>query len=276
MQQLITADQLVPGPAGQRIADGAVLVDGDTIIAVGPRTEVEPQAVDTAQRHTVAGTVLPGLINAHVHLVWDAGFGMLDRYRAADDAELLLGIAGRAQQALRAGVTTLRDLGDRDGLVLRVRDAITRSDLTGPRLLGSGPPLTPPNGHCHFFGGAVSGPDQIRDRIRGNAALGADVIKVMASGGEMTPDSPATWQNQFSAADLVRVVEQARAAGLPVAAHAHAHGTDPRCRLAATESARARARARNRRDRGRGHGRRGYHRTLLLAGRGQLRTRPAR
>ena len=225
MQQLIIADQVVAGPAGQRIADGAVLVDGGTITAAGPRAEVEPQADDAAQRRTAAGgTVLPGLINAHVHLTWDAGFGMLDRFRAADDAELLLGIAGRAQQALRAGVTTLRDLGDRDGLVLRVRDAVNRGDLTGPRLLGSGPPLTPPNGHCHFFGGAVSGPAEIRDRIRRNAELGADVIKVMASGGEMTPDSPATWQNQFSAEDLALVVKESGAVGLPVAAHAH--GTD--------------------------------------------------
>lgn len=194
----------------------------------------------------MAGTVLPGLINAHVHLVWDAGFGMLDRYRAADDAELLLGIAGRAQQALRAGVTTLRDLGDRDGLVLRVRDAITRGDLTGPRLLGSGPPLTPPNGHCHFFGGAVSGPDQIRDRIRGNAALGADVIKVMASGGEMTPTRPPPGKTSFrlrtwssSSSRPVRPdcrwprtrtrTEPTRDAGSPRPnrpAHAHAHGTD--------------------------------------------------
>ncbi|SFE41620.1 Imidazolonepropionase [Actinopolyspora alba] len=221
MQQLITADQVVPGPAGQRIPDGAVLVDGDTITAVGPRAEVEPHA-DNARRHTaVGGTVLPGLVNAHVHLTWDAGFGMLERYQAADDAELLLGIAGRAQQALRAGVTTLRDLGDRDGLVLRVRDAIDRGDLVGPRLLGSGPPLTPLKGHCWFFGGEVSDTAEIRDRIRGNVALGADVIKVMASGGEMTPESPATWQSQFSAEELALVVREAHAAGLPVAAHAH-------------------------------------------------------
>jgi len=99
---------------------------------------------------------------------------------------------------MRAGVTTLRDLGDRDGLVLRVRDAINRGDLLGPRLLGSGPPLTPPQGHCWFLGGTVSSQDDIRAR---NAELGADVIEVMASGGEMRshrqlgPRSllPTTW-----------------------------------------------------------------------------------
>jgi len=220
VQRLITADQVLPGPAGQRIPDGAVLVDGAEITAVGPRTEVEPQAGPEAVRHRAA-TVLPGLINAHVHLVWDAGFGMLERFRAADDAQVLLGVAGRAQQALRAGVTTLRDLGDRDGLVLRVRDAIAAGELAGPRLLGSGPPLTPPGGHCWFFGGEVSGPDEIRARVDRNAELGADVIKVMASGGQMTPDSAPTWQNQFGPEELALVVRQAREHGLPVAAHAH-------------------------------------------------------
>ena len=225
MQQLIIADQVLPGPAGQLITDGAVLIEDAVISAVGPRDEVEPLAEASAQRRAVPGsTVLPGLINAHVHLSWDAGFGFLDRFRAAGDAELLLGIAGRAQQALRAGVTTLRDLGDRDGLVLRVRDAINRGDLVGPRLLGSGPPLTPPRGHCWFFGGAVSSQDDIRTRIARNAELGADVIKVMASGGEMTEESPPTWASQFSADELAVVLEEAHAAGLPVAAHAH--GTD--------------------------------------------------
>ncbi|WP_338602172.1 amidohydrolase family protein [Saccharopolyspora sp. SCSIO 74807] len=223
MQRLITAGQVLVGPAGERIPDGAVLVDDDTITAVGPRAEVEAQAGAEAVRHSAA-TVLPGLINGHVHLVWDAGFGMLDRYQEAGDEQLLLGIAGRAQQALRAGVTTLRDLGDRGGLVLRVRDSIDRGEITGPRLLGSGPPLTPPKGHCWFFGGEVDGPEAIRDRIRRNAELGADVIKVMSSGGQMTRESAPTWQNQFDGDELALVVKTAAEFDLPVAAHAH--GTD--------------------------------------------------
>lgn len=223
VQQLISADQVLIGPAGQRIVDGAVLVEDETIRAVGPRADLEAQADSNALHHRSApgGTVLPGLINAHVHLCWDAGFGFLDRYRAADDHEVLLGVAGRAQQALRAGVTTLRDLGDRNGLALRVRDAIDRGDLVGPRVLGSGPPLTPEGGHCWFLGGEVSGPGAIRERVQRNISLGADVIKVMASGGEMTPESAPTWASQFSAEDLTLVVKDAAAEGLPVAAHAH-------------------------------------------------------
>lgn len=225
MQQLVSAGQVLIGPAGQRLADGAVLTEGETIVAVGRRSDLEARACANAQHHSVpGGTVLPGLINAHVHLCWDGDFGFLDRYHAADDTDLLLGIVGRAQQALRCGVTTLRDLGDRNGLALRVRNAIDRGDLAGPRLLGSGPPLTPPRGHCWFLGGEVAGTEQIRERVQRNAALGADVIKVMLSGGEMTPESAPTWQNQFSMDDLAVVVEEATAAGLPVAAHAHGTG----------------------------------------------------
>ncbi|GAB2671467.1 amidohydrolase family protein [Saccharopolyspora gloriosae] len=220
---LLTAETVLTGPDGDRIPGGAVLVDGTTIVATGPRAEIDrhPGAAGAEHRDFPGATILPGLINGHAHLVWDASFAMLQHYFDADDTELLLGVVGRSQQALRAGVTTLRDLGDRRGLVLRVRDAINRGELTGPRLLGSAAPLTPPKGHCWFFGGEVDGIDAIRAQVRHNADLGADVIKVMASGGETTPDSPPTWAQQFSAEELCVVVAEATAAGLPVAAHAH-------------------------------------------------------
>ncbi|WP_344927420.1 amidohydrolase family protein [Saccharopolyspora gregorii] len=224
---LLTADLVLTGPDGDRIPDGAVLVDGSTIVAAGSRAELDrhPGAAGAQRRDFPGATILPGLINGHAHLVWDASMAMLAHYFDADDAELLLGVVGRAQRALRAGVTTLRDLGDRRGLVLRVRDAIDRGELTGPRLLGSAAPLTPPKGHCWFFGGEVDGIEAIRAQVRHNAALGADVIKVMASGGQMTPDSPPTWAAQFSRQELRVVVEEATAAGLPVAAHAHGTGS---------------------------------------------------
>lgn len=71
MQQLVIADQVLPGPAGQLVTDGAVLIEDTTILAVGPRNQIEPMADASAQRRTFPdGTVLPGLINAHVHLSW--------------------------------------------------------------------------------------------------------------------------------------------------------------------------------------------------------------
>lgn len=233
-RQLITAGQVLPGPAGQRIADGAVLVDGEMIVAVGPRAEVERQVEGAAGRGENGGdvqrrdypghTLLPGLINCHVHLVFDAGPRPVETLAETADPDLLPAMADRAQQALLAGVTTVRDLGDRGGLAIQLRDAINRGELPGPRVVASGPPLTPPGGHCWFFGGEVADQDAIRRQVRHNAELGCDVIKVMASGGQLTPNSPPMWQSQFTPDELRVVVSEATAAGLPVAAHAH--GTD--------------------------------------------------
>lgn len=222
MQRLITAREVLAGPVGQRIKDGAVLIDGDAITATGPREEIERAADDDAVRSDYPRhAILPGLINCHVHLAFNSGQHVVDELRATGDSALLLGMAGRAQQALTSGVTTVRDLGDRDGLVFQVRAAIERGELLGPRILAAGPPLTPPRGHCWFFGGEVDGPDAIRERIRRNAALGADVIKVMASGGSLTPESVSMREEQFGVAELKLIVREARDAGLPVAAHAH-------------------------------------------------------
>nr|WP_280722344.1 amidohydrolase family protein [Kitasatospora sp. MAA4] len=222
MELLISAGRVLTGPGGECVDDGAVLVSGGSIAAVGTRDEVEQVAPDGVRRASFPdGTVLPGLINCHVHLAFDAGPDPITSLQEADDTSLLLGMAGRAQQALAAGVTTVRDLGDRGGLAVRLRDAIAEGVLPGPRILAATAPLTPPGGHCWFLGGEVSGEEAIRDRVRRNAESGADVIKVMATGGSLTKGGAATWQSQFSTEELHAVVAEARRAGLPVAAHAH-------------------------------------------------------
>ncbi|VVJ21505.1 Uncharacterised protein [Amycolatopsis camponoti] len=216
-QQLFTADQVLPGPAGERIRDGAVLFQDGTLLLVGPRADVEHLVSPTAERHDFpGGTILPGLINCHVHLVFDA---CGDPARAAADATHA-DLVDRADRLLCSGVTTVRDLGDRDGLAIQFRNQRPR----GPRIVASGPPITIPDGHCWFLGGTADGEAELRARVRHNAELGADVIKVMASGGQITPNSPKMWDNQFTTAELTAIVDEASKAGLPVAAHAH--GTD--------------------------------------------------
>ncbi|SOE15059.1 Imidazolonepropionase [Streptomyces sp. 2323.1] len=222
---LFTADQVITGPNGARITDGAVLVRGDRIAAVGPREEIERLAPEGLPARSVPhGTLLPGLIDSHVHLIFDGGANPLEVAQQTADEELLEGMADRAQQLLHSGVTTVRDLGDRNGLAIRLRDAITNGALPGPRILSSATPLTSPGGHLHVFGGEVTGQDAIRTMVRRNADLGAEVIKVMATGGGMTKGGPAIWQNQFTEHELSVVVDEAARHGLPVAVHAH--GTD--------------------------------------------------
>lgn len=222
MQVLITAGQLLAGPMGERTPDAAVLVDGAMIVAAGPRARVRAIAGPEATRiDRPNATVLPGLVDAHVHLAFEPGPGLIEAVRDAEDLDLVRTMAGHARQLLDAGVTTARDLGDRGGLSVRIRDAVAAGRLAGPRLRVATVPLTVPDGHCWFLGGEVAGEAGIRARVRANAAAGADWIKVMGSGGQLTPGGAQMWEPQFTAAELAIVVDEARRHGLPVAVHAH-------------------------------------------------------
>ncbi|MEU4200822.1 amidohydrolase family protein [Streptomyces sp. NPDC026294] len=216
---LITAERVLVS-ADTYLRDGAVLIDGQTIIAVGSREQVSRQAGADARRISFSGTVIPGLIDAHVHLIFD---GSPDPVAALDstDEALLDQMRQRADELLHTGVTTVRDLGDRNGLAFRVSQEIEADSRPGPRILAAGTPATPPGGHCYFLGGEVSGETAVRELVQRNIAAGAAVIKVMTSGGGLTKGGPRSWQSQFSRKELQALVEEAHSAGLPVAAHAH-------------------------------------------------------
>ncbi|MET7992930.1 amidohydrolase family protein [Amycolatopsis sp. NPDC005232] len=210
MDTLITAARVLPRPSTP-IDGGAVLVRDGEIVAVGRPDEVAAAAVDPVVRDFPDATVLAGLFNSHVHLCFDATREMLPNFLASADTDVANGAEERLGQLLRSGVTTVRDLGGRTVV----------KPAGGPRVLAAGPPLTVPDGHCHFFGGVVSSDAEIRARIDANAAAGADVIKVMAGGGQITPGGAEMWESQFDARQLGVVVSQAARRGLTVAAHAH-------------------------------------------------------
>jgi imidazolonepropionase-like amidohydrolase len=219
---VITAEQILLGPTGQRVQNGAVLVRGDKIVAVGAVDRVRDDASGAAMELEFPGaTVLPGLIDGHVHLAFDAAADPAAAVQTSDDGDLLLGMASRARELIDSGVTTVRDLGDRSGLAERLRAAIEAGLLSGPAILPAGTPLTVRGGHCWFLGGEVTSDDSIRALVRRNAEAGSKVIKVMATGGGITPGGPQVWESQFTQAQLAVVVAEARAVGLPVAAHAH-------------------------------------------------------
>lgn len=222
MRAVLSAGRMVTGSGGRETADGAVFVDKGVIAAAGPRAAVEAQAGPAVPRLAFPeGTLLPGLIDTHVHLALDAGPDPVKTLQAATDTELYPGMAERARRLLATGVTTVRDLGDRGGLAVRLRDEIAGRRLPGPRILAAGTPLTGPGGHCWFLGGEVEGAEAIRAAVRRDAESGVDLIKVMATGGGITKGGPPVWQAQFTTQELRIVVEEAKRFGLPVAAHAH-------------------------------------------------------
>jgi imidazolonepropionase-like amidohydrolase len=162
--------------------------------------------------------VLPGLIDAHVHLAFDASADVVGSLAACDDSALPDRMEAAAVQALRAGVTTVRDLGDRRYLSLNLRQRPGAAAL--PHILAAGPPITTHGGHCYFLDGEAEGHAALRAAVRERAERGCDVVKVMVSGGNLTAGSQPH-QSQYDLAALRAVVDEAHRAGLPAAAHVH-------------------------------------------------------
>jgi imidazolonepropionase-like amidohydrolase len=211
--RLFTGERFSGGPA-------TVLLDGEKIVGVESR-DVE---LDESWRvyDYPSTTVLPGLIDTHVHLVADSEVGALDRVPGLGPYALDAIITESLRRQLAAGVTTVRDLGDIRYAAVARRDEQhdRRAQQSEPTIVASGPPLTSVNGHCHFLGGEVASSAQISAAIRERVDRGVDIVKVMASGGMLTPGSDVM-RTQFSSEDLRAIVRQAHDHGLPVTAHAH-------------------------------------------------------
>jgi imidazolonepropionase-like amidohydrolase len=191
-----------------------VLIEGGRIIGVEPAGAPVPDGCEVT--YEPGTTVLPGLIDAHVHLCADAGPNALDRIPGFSPDELNAVIEESMRIHLHTGVTTVRDLGDHEWAVV---DGF-RDWPGGPTVVASGPPITSIGGHCASMGGEASGVDELRAAVRERVERGADLVKIMTSGGVMTPGTDIL-SCQFSDDELQAVVDEAHALGLPVTAHAH-------------------------------------------------------
>ncbi|MFK0159930.1 amidohydrolase family protein [Streptomyces sp. NPDC090493] len=197
---------------------GMVLIEDGVILDVDFTGAAPPEHASVTDFGPDAW-LLPGLIDAHVHLCWD-GSKEAVAHVSSDGHETVLETArASAAATLTTGVTTVRDLGDRDYLTLALRDQMPPTQR--PDIVAAGPPITTRGGHCHFLGGEAEGADALRAAVREHAERGCDVVKVMASGGAMTPGSDSL-QQQYDRSDLRLIVDEAHRRGLTAAAHAHA------------------------------------------------------
>jgi imidazolonepropionase-like amidohydrolase len=163
--------------------------------------------------------LLPGLINAHCHVMMNAGPDPLGYLQTTAPAVTVLAGAKRCEQMLRAGITSARDLGGHEWGELALRDAFAAGDWPGPRLLCAGKVLTMTGGHGWPIGLEVDGPDEVRKAARLNLKKGADCIKMMATGGVMTPGvEPGA--AQLTEEELRAGVQEAHKAGKRAATHA--------------------------------------------------------
>ena len=166
-------------------------------------------------------------MDSHVHLAFDSSddpVGRLAEPRRRP-AVFAMAAAGAARRARRGGVTRCATSATAATSCSALRDA-ARPTATLPHILAAGPPITTPGGHCHYLGAPPAGVDGIRAAIREHAERGVDVIKIMASGGNMTSGSRPELA-QFSPAELRAAVAEAHRHSLPITAHAHGTPRSP-------------------------------------------------
>ena len=212
--------RLIDGNPGGYAGHGGVLIVDGRIAASGP--DVGPDSVGDVRRVDAGNrTVVPGLVDCHVHLTWSAQAAPVATLIEERDSAAILALraAANAQSALERGTTTLRDLGSPNEAIFALRDSIARGVVRGPRLLAAGYVITTPSGHCHYVGRHATDAESARRMAMDQIDAGADVIKVMTSGGLHTPGSdPGT--PQFSVEALRAIADAAHAAGRRVTGHA--------------------------------------------------------
>ena len=215
---LLSGATLIDGTGAEPVTGRAVVVEGDRIIGVVPEGRAPAGATVL---HLDGLTVLPGLINCHVHFCLggepDPARVLLEDPPATRVIKAVL----RARQTVEAGVTTVRDLGGVDEIALALRDATRAGLIPGPRILAAARGICMTGGHGWRFGREADGPDDVRKGVREQLKAGADVIKIFASGGVMTPGvEPGS--AQLTPEEIRAAIEEASRAGRRTAAHAQA------------------------------------------------------
>jgi len=180
---------------------------------------LDRRAPGHAEVTPLPGVVVPGLIDAHVHLTMSGDLDPMADLEKKSDAFLLARAAGYLQRYLDAGVTAVRDLGSRAGSVIGLAQAVEDGFLKGPRIVAAGPVVTPTGGHGWKFGLQADGPEGVRKAARKVFKMGARAIKLMATGGVMTPGVKAGAE-MFDEEELRAGVREAAKRGAVSAAHA--------------------------------------------------------
>lgn len=218
---VLTNVRLIDGTGSQAREQVTITVNNGRIVRVtqGADASSDPQA-ETRQTLDLGGrTLMPGLINSHVHIMMDAGPEPFSAMQQSGLAATVLKGAKMGERMIRAGITSARDLGGFEYGELALRDAFASGQFTGPRLLCAGKVITMTGGHGWPIGSESDGPDEVRKAARQNLKRGVDCIKIMATGGVLTPGVEPGAQ-QLSEEEIRAAVEEAHKVGKRTATHA--------------------------------------------------------
>jgi imidazolonepropionase-like amidohydrolase len=224
--------RLIDGLGHPPVEDGYVLVDEGRMTAVGPMSGYAPPRDDVPETVDVEGrTILPGLIDCHAHLVY-TGFKSLEDVDRCPVETAAINAALNAEAVLRAGYTTIRDVGTIGNVAVAVRDAIAQGKIRGPRVIASGRIIGPTSGMvdtlpshwetCGGLGMIVDGSHEMVRAIRRQIKDGVDNVKLGASGVEVGPHA-YTWMTTLSEEEIRAAVSEAHRWGRTVAIHCQSY-----------------------------------------------------
>lgn len=216
--KIIQASLLIDGTGGEPRKDYGVLIEGQTLRAVVPPREIgDLEQLGTEVIRFPGCTLLPGYVNCHSHLTMSGDGTPVEDTISLSDERLLLRAVRNAHASLVSGVTTLADLGARNSITLALRDAIAEAEIPGPDLVVCGRPLTITGGHCWMFGGQADTDEEIVKACRDILASGADLLKVMGTGGGTKGSNP--YMPQYGTEQFRLMVQEARRRGKPTFVH---------------------------------------------------------
>ncbi|TRW17128.1 metal-dependent hydrolase family protein [Glacieibacterium frigidum] len=226
---VIRAARVIVDAADKPRGPSSVVVTDGRIVSVGAADAAVPAGARVIDLGNV--TLMPGLIDAHVHLTSTPGAPLVNEARETDEHSVAMGLHNALITA-RAGFTTVRDLGSAKLTGFAIRDAIAEGLLPGPRVIASGPAVSIIGGHGDTSGfrpdvnavlgqgNTCTGAEECAKRVREASQRGADVIKITATGGVLSQQGRGLGQH-FTDAEMKSIVDTAHGLGLKVAAHAH-------------------------------------------------------
>ena len=216
---VVRAARLLDGRGSPPVSDAALICENGRIVYAGPASAAPEAQPDDAVVDTGDGTLIPGLIDCHVHLCFDGTADFAGEARELNVALAAMKAARNARRALDAGITTVRDLGGHELAMIDVARAQRNGVITGARILTAPAVLTITGGHGHFIGWEVDTADEAVKAVRKLVKAGADWIKIMSTGGVLTPGIGAQ-RSAFTVEQLAAVIDEAHEAGIRVATHA--------------------------------------------------------
>jgi imidazolonepropionase-like amidohydrolase len=220
--KVLRARRLIDGTGGKPLDYPVVVVKDGRILDVGTEGDVNlPRGDSVEELSFMEGSILPGLIDSHLHIALGTGGGYDAMMLESNGIHLMTGVIN-AGEALAAGITTVKEAGARDTVTTDLREGWRRGLIEAPRLLISGRPLTVPGGHFHFCNdNTARGVEEVRARVRQFVEEDVDVIKIMASGGGTTGTRNS--EASFTEEELRAAVEEAHRLGKTTMAHCEAY-----------------------------------------------------